>query len=114
MLTRISLPIFLIALVLGGCSESQELRMQHYAEHLRHDALAKSDADKCKREGGFIDGRGMYGIPRCVHPYPDAGKACTDKSQCTGMCKAKNGAIIGTHDASGTVSNRFRRPLWLL
>jgi hypothetical protein len=43
----------------------------------------------------------MFGTPACVIPYPDAGKACKDGSECEGLCKAAPDAVIGA-EATGT------------
>ena len=43
----------------------------------------------------------MFATPACVIPYPDAGKACSDKSDCLGMCKASDDATVG-QPATGT------------
>ena len=29
----------------------------------------------------------MFGTPACVTPYPNAGRECTDSSECDGMCE---------------------------
>ena len=37
----------------------------------------------------------MFATPACVIPYPDAGTACSDKSDCLGMCKANDDSTVG-------------------
>lgn len=44
---------------------------------------AKGD---CQAKGGMLV-RGL-GLPVCSMPTPDAGKICTDSSQCAGLCRA--------------------------
>ena len=44
----------------------------------------------------------MFATPACAVPYADAGKACSDKSQCLGMCKASAEAVVGSANATGT------------
>ena len=47
--------------------------------------------------GGRIDIAGLWGGEICVHPYKEAGKACSGKSQCEGLCLADDTqAEIGT------------------
>lgn len=60
------------------------------------------DAAACEAAGGFLDRRGMIQDLICVHPYADAGKACTDNQQCDGKCVtndmepgAEDGSIVG-------------------
>lgn len=40
----------------------------------------------CAARGGVIQRGGKLQLPTCVTPYADAGKSCTDKSQCQGAC----------------------------
>lgn len=47
---------------------------------------AEAQAAACSAKGGSIQPVGKAQIPTCVIPYADAGKACTDKSQCEGQC----------------------------
>jgi hypothetical protein len=53
---------------------------------------AQSMASACSAKGGSIQPVGRAQIPTCVVPYADAGKACTDKSQCQGACIAEGNA----------------------
>ena len=94
--------------------------MQRSVDNSRAAALAKIDQEKCSSEGGTIRGVGMFGTPACVIPFPDAGKACSDKSECQGLCKAPDSALVGssaigtcqrdTHDMYGCY-NKIERGL---
>jgi hypothetical protein len=75
--------------------------MQKSVEHSRAAALAKIDQAQCRAEGGFIRGVGMFGTPACVKPFPDAGKVCSDKSECQGLCKAPESSVVGSR-STGT------------
>jgi len=75
--------------------------MEKSLERSRAAALAKIDQEQCRAGGGFIRGVGMFGTPACVKPFPDAGKVCTDESECQGMCKAPESAIVGS-SSTGT------------
>ncbi|WP_304187611.1 hypothetical protein [Phenylobacterium aquaticum] len=44
------------------------------------------DAKACAAKGGTIRPVCMRGLPACVIPYRDAGKACADRSDCQGRC----------------------------
>lgn len=59
------------------------------------------DRAQCKAQGGTVQGVGMFATPACVIPYADAGKACSDKSDCLGMCKADPHSVVGK-PATGT------------
>jgi hypothetical protein len=43
-------------------------------------------AAACRARGGSIQGRAMFGNRRCVIPFADAGRSCTDSGQCAGRC----------------------------
>lgn len=49
----------------------------------------------------------MYGMPACVIPFPDAGKACSDKADCVGLCMAPDNASIGAF-SSGACQTDLR------
>ncbi|ABC21690.1 hypothetical protein [Rhodospirillum rubrum] len=52
-------------------------------------------AAACQAGGGQMKPVGRMQTPRCVTPYPDAGKACDDGAQCAGDCRlAGNNAIL--------------------
>lgn len=59
--------------------------------------MSMADRTACTSGGGKVERRGRMGMELCVHPYDDAGKACTDSSQCDGKCIGDAGA---TSDAS--------------
>jgi hypothetical protein len=69
-------------------------------------------AAACAAKGGSIQPVGKAQIPVCVTPYADAGKACTDKSQCQGAC-----VLEGNLEAHGPGHRRLpedRPPVRLL
>ena len=76
------------------------------------DGGVSADAAACAARGGEIQRVGRMQSERCVIRYPDAGKACTDKADCTGRClgppqNASSAAVSGvceTND-SGWVCN---------
>jgi hypothetical protein len=41
----------------------------------------------CEKVGGEIMRDGMAGFERCTQTYSDAGKACSDASDCIGSCR---------------------------
>lgn len=75
--------------------------MQRNVGRSRAAALAKIDQKQCRTEGGAIRGIGMFGTPACVKPFRDAGKVCSDKSECQGLCKAAESSIVGSR-STGT------------
>ena len=73
--------------------------MQKSVDRSHAAALARIDQEKCRSEDGTIRGVGMFGTPACVKPFPDAGKVCSDKSECQGLCKAPESALVGSSTA---------------
>jgi hypothetical protein len=62
------------------------------------------NAAECTAKAAFLDHRGMFGKVMCVTPFPDAGKACSDKSNCSGRCiiaYEKLGGIADPSHATG-------------
>ena len=49
-------------------------------------ASGSDTAETCAARGCQIETGGRRGLPTCVVPYADAGKACTDNAQCQGGC----------------------------
>ena len=79
------------ALLLGACAPNAQPATPS-AENL---------ASACSAKGGSIQPVGKAQIPTCVIPYADAGKVCTDKSECEGACILEGniettGAVAGT------------------
>ena len=44
------------------------------------------DVAQCEANGGEVMPVCLSGVPACVTPYADAGQACSDSSECEGMC----------------------------
>lgn len=47
-------------------------------------------------DGGAVRGVGMFGTLACIKPFRDAGKVCSDKSECQGLCKAPESSVVGS------------------
>ena len=85
--------LLLAMLSLSACAPEPELPAPSPKEHLRTTAGRAEnqlDQQRCVAEGGSVEHRGMFGSSMCVKPYADAGKACTDSSQCLGACLAES------------------------
>lgn len=73
--------------------------------------VQSADAASCAARGGEIQRVGRLQSQQCIIKYTDAGKACTDASQCQGECRATGALDV----AAGTAatgqcqanSNRF-------
>ena len=64
--------------------------------------IVATDAASCKTQGG--DWRPVCRMqqPACITTFPDAGKACTDGSQCAGDCLASPEAGFADGGATAT------------
>ncbi len=67
-------------------------------------AFADIDVEACVAKGGEVRLEGLRQLPVCVVSYPDAGKVCTDSSECKGRCLASE--EITDYSASGDVKGR--------
>jgi hypothetical protein len=63
---------------------------------------------RCVAGGGEMGRAGRAGNVFCIKPYPDAGKPCTDGSQCLGGCFYKGPQVsTGTSVAGVCKENNF-------
>lgn len=67
----------LAALLLAACQSEAE------------EGQAGGGVETCAAEGGTPGRAPLSGQEICIRPTPDAGKACTRKSDCTGFCLAE-------------------------
>ena len=59
----------------------------------------------CTVQGGKFAQQGKLGCYQCVVTYADAGKACTDGSDCQGNCESRGEyADVGTANQTGQCS----------
>ena len=73
--------ILLAALVVSACAP-----MPEPTDVGSNKAVPADNPAACATPGGDWQPICMMGKPACVITYKDAGKACTDGSQCSGNC----------------------------
>ncbi|RXD61983.1 hypothetical protein, partial [Xanthomonas perforans] len=98
----------LCALLLTACSNAPTASPASPAAQAPA-AQTSADAAACTAKGGQLRPVGRMQIPRCIVPYADAGKTCTDNSDCSGDCLATSIVPNGAA-ATGTCqrdSDRF-------
>lgn len=71
---------------------------------MKQDALDKIDVLACLNHGGVIKGVCMSGLPTCVQQYLDAGKKCSDSSECAGECRIEHDFVKEKSPAVGYCS----------
>ncbi|MFS8472183.1 hypothetical protein EIQ09_18245 [Xanthomonas campestris pv. campestris] len=100
----------LSALLLAACSNTPTTQPSQAAGVTPAPSTSTStDAAACTAKGGQMRPVGRMQTPRCVVPYADAGKTCTDNADCSGDCLATSIVPTGTA-TSGTCqrdSDRF-------
>ncbi|MCC4608743.1 hypothetical protein [Xanthomonas campestris] len=96
-------------LLLGACSATPASRSGTAAADAQPPRAASADTAACTAKGGQLRPVGRMQTVRCIVPYADAGKTCSDNSDCSGDCLATS--IVPTGAATtGTCqrdSDRF-------
>ncbi len=86
---------------LAGCSAWNDFRMEQSIKRMRADALSQIDVETCEANGGRVRGVCMFGTPACVIPFSDAGKPCSDSSECEGFCWNEDWGLEQGDNATG-------------
>lgn len=63
-----------------------------------------SERDMCEAVGGEVRPDGLAGSEQCIQTMPDAGKACTDSSECLAGCKIEGEFVDFNTPAIGQCS----------
>lgn len=89
--------VLIIALVLASCAPpATGGPSRSGAQDASTTQPAKNDTEACVKRGGEMLRVCLMGEFKCVTKYADAGKSCTDKSQCQGACRYYSSAQPGT------------------
>jgi hypothetical protein len=80
--------LLIAATAAGICLASCNQETESFSRDRRAAALANTDRAACHARGGSIRKVGINMDPACVVRFRDAGKACSDSSDCEGMCIA--------------------------
>ncbi|MFC0153656.1 hypothetical protein ACFFJ4_08440 [Xanthomonas dyei] len=84
------------ALLLTACSATPPAKSGAAASASPPANAVSADAAACTAKGGQLRPVGRMQIPRCIVPYADAGKTCTDKADCSGDCLVTSIVPTGT------------------
>ena len=77
--------VALSGLAIAGCTPTETAAPQSGGQSFPRE-LAAADRAACLQNGGRVERRGRLQAETCIHPFADAGKACTDSAQCAGKC----------------------------
>ncbi|MGO4410030.1 MULTISPECIES: hypothetical protein [unclassified Brevundimonas] len=103
--------LFAAGLVLAACSPTPAPEPVVPVEAPEPPPTMTISSSSCTARGGEMRQVGRMQSWQCVVRYPDAGKRCTDASQCEGDCEiAGNNGIAPGARATGVCqadSNRF-------
>ncbi|QLE85708.1 hypothetical protein FLM48_11895 [Shewanella sp. Scap07] len=87
----------MLIIFINGCAATNENSIDESMIELRRDALSKIDVLACLDKGGVIQSVCKFGMPSCVVKYMDAGKTCSDNSECAGECRIEDEFVeVGT------------------
>jgi hypothetical protein len=77
--------VALAGLLLAGCAPAKAPAPEAGAQSFPRE-MSLADRTACIAGDGRVERRGRLQAEACIHPFADAGKACTDTSQCQGKC----------------------------
>jgi len=94
------------ALMLAACVQPATAPLPVQPETpAKIDWQAASTAEQCSSISGEWRPVCMMGKPACVVTFKDAGKSCSDSSECSGKCVTKAGAQPGTETRGQCTTN---------
>ena len=67
----------------------------HFNLSTREAEPSPEDRARCAAVGGRVERAGLLGAYHCIQDYPDAGKTCSDSSECLGRCRTDDTKNMG-------------------
>jgi hypothetical protein len=87
--------VFIAAFILASCAQPPREVATGGAIVTWTGTATEADPQACVARGGTMQRICLQGKLACVETYKDAGKPCTDKSQCFGQCRYAGRAAPG-------------------
>ena len=81
--------ILLGAFTLSACSSATTTPKPIDGIQFQGAVASAAERQSCTATGGTVSRQGLAGFEMCVLPYADAGKVCSDSSECLGQCRAQ-------------------------
>lgn len=97
------LMVFLSFFFISACQTSPTVSEKTVSEQKDPKLPSEKLAKECLAKGGTYSKQGRLQAYRCVMQFSDAGKSCSDSSECQGSCVNSDKAIeAGTSNVKGT------------
>jgi len=97
------LTLTLLLLIIGCAKNADELSLASSAQAPQPNVL-NVEPKSCHEKGGVIKSTCMSRTPYCVISFSDAGKQCSDSSECLGRCQIKNQFVKEGTKTTGSCS----------
>ncbi len=68
-------------------TETQNAAIAHERISFQSERASEAERQACEAAGGEVHRAGILGYDNCILPYADAGKTCSDSSDCLGDCR---------------------------
>lgn len=99
----VCLMVFLSFFFISACQTSPTASEQTVGAQKDPNYPSEKLVKECLAKGGTYSKQGRLQAYRCVIQFSDAGKACSDSSECQGSCLNSDTAITaGTTNVKGT------------
>ncbi|MFQ3231661.1 hypothetical protein [Reinekea sp.] len=101
----LKLLILILTISLASCSGLIEEAVDAAApKEIEDKNKTNFDALTCESQGGTVENVCMQNQLFCIQSYSDAGKTCTDSSECLGDCRVEGQFIEANTETSGFCS----------
>ena len=97
----LSLAVFIL---ITGCTTAVNERQTLSAVEKSQDVSLKLEVLDCKEKGGYIKKVCMRGVSFCIEDHLDAGKQCSDSTECAGDCRIEKKFVKANSESSGFCS----------
>lgn len=93
------------AIVLTGCAQTNSQNITPVSSETYQEITFTStkatpaERAKCEAVGGIVRPAGKLQADHCIQNLPDAGKACSDASDCLGRCILTDDSTVKPGDA---------------
>lgn len=83
-------------------TDVQNAAIAHERVSFKGERATKAERQLCQAAGGEVRRAGLLGYENCILPYADAGKTCSDSSDCIGDCRLTSSGAAPEETVTGT------------